>query len=180
MANLKGSKTEQNLMAAFAGESQAHTKYQYYASKAEKEGYQQIGAIFRETALNEKEHAKIWFKLLHGDEVPVTTANLKDAADGENSEWTDMYAGFAKTAKEEGFGQIAALFEAVGRIEKEHEERYRKLLANIESGVVFSRGSELSWHCANCGYSQTGKNAPEICPVCKHPKAYFQIKSENY
>ena len=180
MAELKGSKTEQNLMAAFAGESQAHTKYQYYASKAEKEGYQQIGAIFRETALNEKEHAKIWFKLLHGDDVPATTANLKAAADGENHEWTDMYAGFAKTAKEEGFDKIAALFEQVGQIEKEHEERYRKLLTNIESEIVFSRDSEKTWHCSNCGHTNRGKKALELCPVCKHPRAYFQIKPENY
>ncbi|MCL2411046.1 MAG: rubrerythrin family protein [Treponema sp.] len=180
MAELKGSKTEQNLMAAFAGESQAHTKYQYFASKAEKEGYQQIGAIFRETALNEKEHAKIWFKLLHGDDIPATTENLKDAANGENHEWTDMYAGFEKTAKEEGFDVIAALFNMVGKIEKEHEERYRKLLANIESGVVFARDDSKSWHCSNCGHIATSQKAPELCPVCKHPKAYFQIKPENY
>jgi rubrerythrin len=179
-SSIKGTKTEQNLKAAFAGESQAHTKYQYYASKAEKEGYQQIGAIFRETALNEKEHAKIWFKLLHGDDVPATTANLKDAADGENYEWTDMYAGFAKIAKEEGFDNIAFLFEEVGKIEKEHEERYRKLLANIEKALVFTRDSEQAWHCGNCGHITRGKNAPEICPVCKHPKAYFEIQPENY
>ena len=180
MAELKGSKTEQNLKAAFAGESQAHVKYRYYASRAEKDGYQQIGAIFRETALNEKEHAKIWFKLLHGDEVPATTVNLKDAADGENFEWTDMYAGFAKTAKEEGLAHIAALFEAVGKIEKEHEERYRKLLANIERELVFSRDGDQSWHCGNCGHIAAGKKAPDLCPVCKHPKAYFQIRAENY
>jgi rubrerythrin len=180
MAELKGSKTEQNLMTAFAGESQAHTKYQYFASKAEKEGYQQIGAIFRETALNEKEHAKIWFKLLHGDDVPATTENLKAAASGENFEWTDMYAGFAKTAKEEGFDRIAALFEMVGKIEKEHEERYRKLLANIEGGTVFARSGEEEWHCANCGHIYKGKTAPELCPVCMHPKAYFQIRAGNY
>jgi rubrerythrin len=180
MAELKGSKTEQNLKAAFAGESQAHVKYQYFASKAEKEGYQQIGAIFRETALNEKEHAKIWFKLLHSDDVPATTANLKDAVDGENFEWTDMYAGFAKTAKEEGFDKIAELLEKVGKIEKEHEERYRKLLANIEGGLVFSRDGEKIWQCSNCGHIATGKNAPEECPVCKHPKAYFQIRPDNY
>ena len=180
MAELKGSKTEQNLKAAFAGESQAHTKYQYYASRAEKDGYQQIGAFFRETALNEKEHAKIWFKLLHGDEVPATTVNLKDAADGENFEWTDMYAGFAKTAKEEGHTTIALLFEMVGKIEKEHEERYRKLLANIESGAVFVRDGEQKWHCSNCGHIMTGSKSPEICPVCKHPKAYFQIRAENF
>jgi len=180
MSELKGSKTEQNLMTAFAGESQAHVKYQYFASKAEKEGYQQIGAIFRETALNEKEHAKIWFKLLHNDDVPPTTENLKAAADGENAEWTDMYAGFAKTAKEEGFDRIAALFEMVGKIEKEHEERYRKLLTNIESSKVFAKDNDQLWQCSNCGHTHNGKNALEICPVCKHPKAYFQIKAQNY
>ncbi|MCL2269883.1 MAG: rubrerythrin family protein [Treponema sp.] len=180
MAQLKGSKTEQNLKTAFAGESQAHTKYLYYASKAEKDGYHQIGALFRETALNEREHAKIWFKLLHGDEVPATTVNLKDAADGENYEWTDMYEGFAKTAKEEGLDQVALLFQMVGQIEKEHEERYRKLLANIEGGLVFSRDGDRIWQCANCGHIVTGKKAPELCPVCKHPKAYFQIRSESY
>jgi len=180
MAELKGSKTEKNLKDAFAGESQAHVKYQYYASKAEKEGYQQIGAIFKETALNEKEHAKIWFKLLHGNDVPVTTVNLKDAADGENFEWTDMYAGFAKTAKEEGFNEIAALFEEVGKIEKEHEERYRKLLANIGGNLVFSRDGDQVWQCSNCGHIAIGKKAPDLCPVCKHPRAYFQIKAQNY
>jgi rubrerythrin len=180
MAELKGSKTEQNLKTAFAGESQAHTKYQYYASKAEKEGYQQIGALFRETALNEKEHAKIWFKLLHNDDVPATTANLKDAASGENYEWTDMYAGFAKTAREEGLDKIADLFEGVAKIEKEHEERYRKLLANIEGALVFSRDGDKIWQCSNCGHIIVGKKAPEQCPVCKHPKAYFQIRAENY
>jgi len=180
MAELKGSKTEQNLKEAFAGESQAHTKYQYYASKAEKDGFVQIGAFFRETALNEKEHAKIWFKLLHGDDVPATTVNLKDAADGENFEWTKMYAGFAKTAKEEGLDKIAALFEMVGQIEKEHEERYRKLLSNIEKGVVFARDSEQTWQCGNCGHIVKGKNAPDVCPVCKHPRAYFQLVPSNY
>jgi len=180
MAELKGSKTEQNLMAAFAGESQAHTKYQYYASKAEREGFVQIGAFFRETALNEKEHAKIWFKLLHDKNVPDTKTNLKDAAKGENYEWTDMYAGFAKTAKEEGFNDIASLFEAVGKIEKEHEERYRKLLDNIEASKVFSSDMDKSWHCGNCGHIAFGKNAPELCPVCNHPKAYFQVRAENY
>ncbi|AEF82193.1 rubrerythrin [Leadbettera azotonutricia] len=180
MADLKGTKTEENLKAAFAGEAQAHTKYQYYASKAEKDGYQQIGAIFRETAQNEKEHAKIWFKLLHGDEVPGTETNLKDAAAGEHYEWTDMYAGFAKTAKEEGFTTIAALFEMVGKIEKEHEERYKKLLKNIESSIVFSRDGDQIWQCANCGHIIIGKKAPELCPVCKHPKAYFQIRADNY
>jgi rubrerythrin len=177
---LKGTKTEQNLRAAFAGESQAHTKYLYYASKAEKEGYQQIGELFRETAGNEKEHAKIWFKLLHGDDVPDTLSNLRDAADGENYEWTDMYAGFARTAKEEGFTLIAALFELVGKIEKEHEERYRKLLANIEGGLVFSRDQDQIWQCSNCGHIVIGKKAPELCPVCKHPKAYFRIRAGNY
>jgi rubrerythrin len=180
MAELKGSKTEKNLEAAFAGESQAHVKYQYFASKAEKEGYQQIGAIFRETAQNEKEHAKIWFKFLHKNDVPPTTDNLKAAADGENFEWTDMYAGFAKTAKEEGFADIAVLFEMVGKIEKEHEERYRKLLANVEGGLVFSRDGDQVWQCSNCGHIIVGKKAPEACPVCKHPKAYFQIKASNY
>ena len=180
MADLKGSKTEENLKAAFAGESQAHMKYMYYASRAEKDGYQQIGALFRETAGNEKEHAKIWYKLLHNDTVPETTVNLKDAADGENYEWTDMYAGFAKTAKTEGFDKIAVLFEEVGKIEKEHEERYRKLLANIEKELVFSRQTDEAWQCANCGHIETGKKAPDLCPVCKHPKAYFQILAENY
>jgi rubrerythrin len=180
MAELKGSKTEQNLKAAFAGESQAHTKYQYFASKAEKEGYTQVGAFFRETALNEKEHAKIWFKLLHRDDVPNTKTNLKDAADGENFEWTDMYAGFAAAAREEGFEQIASLFELVGKIEKEHEERYRKLLANIEGGLVFSRDGDQIWQCSNCGHIVVGKKAPEQCPVCNHPQAYFQIRATNY
>ena len=180
MAELKGSKTEENLKTAFAGESQAHTKYQYYASRAEKDGFHQIGAIFKETALNEKEHAKIWFKLLHGDSVPETTVNLKDAANGEHYEWTDMYAGFAKTAKEEGFAHIASLFEKVGEIEKDHEERYRKLLANIEKGIVFERETEEVWHCSNCGHSIKGKKAPEMCPVCKHPKAYFEIRKSNF
>jgi rubrerythrin len=180
MKELQGSKTEANLKAAFAGESQAHTKYLYYASKAEKEGYQQIGALFRETALNEKEHAKIWFKLLHEDNVPDTVTNLKDAAAGENYEWTDMYAGFAKTAREEGFSAIAALFELVAGIEKEHEERYKKLLANIQGGLVFSREGDQLWQCANCGHIIVGKKAPELCPVCKHPKAYFQIRAQNY
>ena len=175
-----GSKTEENLKTAFAGESQAYTKYQYFASKAEKEGYQQIGALFRETAGNEKEHAKIWFKFLHGNDVPATTINLKDAAAGEHFEWTDMYAGFAKTAREEGFTNIAVLFEEVGRIEKEHEERYRKLLANIEGGLVFSRDGEEVWECANCGHIVVGKNAPDICPVCKHPKGFFKIRAKNF
>ena len=177
---LKGSKTEKNLMEAFAGESQARNKYTYYASKAKKDGYEQIAAIFEETALNEKEHAKIWFKLLHDGAVPSTIENLKDAASGENYEWTDMYDGFAKTAKEEGFDHIAYLFEEVGKIEKEHEERYKKLLANIEDGLVFSKDGDKIWKCRNCGHIVIGKEAPEVCPVCNHPQAYFEIKAENY
>ena len=177
---LKGSKTEQNLMTAFAGESQARNKYTYYASKAKKDGYQQIAALFEETANNEKEHAKIWFKLLHGGEIPSTEENLADAAAGENYEWTDMYAEFAKVAKEEGFDHIAFLFEKVAAIEKEHEERYLKLLANVKDGIVFSRDDDRVWQCANCGHVVIGKKAPEICPVCAHPKAYFEIKKENY
>ncbi|MBQ4145230.1 MAG: rubrerythrin family protein [Clostridia bacterium] len=180
MMELKGSKTEANLMAAFAGESQARNKYTYYASKAKKDGYVQIANIFEETAANEKEHAKLWFKLLHGGSIGDTIDNLKDAADGENYEWTDMYATFAKEAKEEGFTEIAALFEGVAKIEKEHEERYRKLLANIEGDLVFSRDGDCVWQCTNCGHIMIGKKAPELCPVCKHPKAYFQIKPENY
>ena len=162
---LKGSKTEKNLQTAFAGESQAHTKYQYYASKAIKDGYVQIGNLFEETAKNEKEHAKIWFKLLHGGEVPSTEINLGDAASGENYEWTDMYAGFAKTAMEEGFTEIAFLFEKVAAIEKTHEERYRKLLGNIKDGLVFSRDEDMIWECLNCGHIVIGKKAPELCPV---------------
>lgn len=177
---LKGSKTEANLQAAFAGESQARNKYTYYASKAKKDGYVQIANIFEETAANEKEHAKMWFKLLHGGSVPSTIENLKDAADGENYEWTDMYAEFAKTARDEGFDDIALLFEEVGKIEKEHEERYRKLLANIEGGLVFSREGDCIWQCSNCGHIAVGRQAPEVCPVCAHPQAYFQIKAENY
>ncbi len=177
---LKGSKTEANLAAAFAGESQARTKYTYYASKAKKEGYEQIADLFLETANNEKEHAKIWFKLLHDGEIPDTVTNLKDAAAGENYEWTDMYATFAKEAKEEGFDHIAFLFEKVGAIEKEHEARYLKLLANVEGGIVFSRDEDMIWQCANCGHIVVGKKAPEVCPVCAHPQAYFQIKAENY
>ena len=177
---LRGSKTEENLETAFAGESQARNKYSYYASKARKEGYVQIANIFEETAANEMEHAKIWFKLLHDGDVPDTATNLKDAADGENYEWTDMYAQFAKDAREEGFDEIAYLFEAVGAIEKEHEERYRKLLANIEGGLVFSRDGDCIWQCTNCGHIVIGKQAPEACPVCNHPQAYFQLKAENY
>ena len=180
MKQLKGSKTEANLMTAFAGESQARNKYTYYASKARKDGYQQIAALFEETANNEKEHAKIWFKLLHDGEVPSTEENLLDAANGENYEWTDMYAKMAEEAKEEGFLQIAALFSGVAKIEKEHEERYRKLLSNINEGIVFSRDGDRVWQCANCGHIVIGKKAPELCPVCKHPKAYFQLKAENY
>ncbi|NLK70747.1 MAG: rubrerythrin family protein [Clostridiales bacterium] len=178
---LKGSRTEANLMAAFAGESQARNKYTFYASKAKKEGYEQIAKLFLETADNEKEHAKIWFKLLQeGGEIASTSENLLDAAKGENYEWTEMYAEFAKVAKEEGFTKIAALFEAVAKIEKEHEERYRKLLANVEEGKVFSKDEETVWQCANCGHIHVGKNAPEKCPVCDHPKAYFQILAKNY
>jgi rubrerythrin len=180
MTHLNGSKTEANLQTAFAGESQARNKYSYYASAAEKEGYHQIATLFQETADNEKEHAKIWFKILHGEQVPDTVTNLKDAADGEHDEWTDMYAGFAKTAQEEGFTKIAALFEMVAAIEKEHEARYRKLLANIGDGLVFSRAGDMIWQCANCGHIVIGKKAPALCPVCAHPKAYFQIKAENY
>lgn len=180
MPELKGSKTEANLMTAFAGESQARNKYTYYASKAKKDGFEQIAAIFAETADNEKEHAKIWFKLLHDGEIPTTLENLKDAAAGENYEWTDMYRTFAEEAREEGFAKIAALFEMVGAIEKEHEERYRKLLQNIEDEVVFSKDGDVIWQCRNCGHIVIGKKAPEICPVCSHPKAYFQVKPENY
>ena len=179
MKELKGSKTEQNLMTAFAGESQAHTKYQYYASKAKKDGYVQMAAIVEETAKNVKEHAKVWFKLLH-DGMAGTSENLKAAAAGENYEWTDMYAGFAQVAREEGFDAIAAKFEMVGAIEKEHEERYRKLLANIEGDLVFSREGDCVWQCSNCGHIVVGKKAPEICPVCDHPQSYFQLRAENY
>ena len=177
---LKGTKTEANLMAAFAGESQACVKYQYYASKAKKDGYVQIGELFEETSRNEKEHAKIWFKLLHDGNVPDTVANLKDAAEGENYEWTDMYKSFAEDAKAEGFDHIAYLFEQVAAIEKEHEERYRKLLANIEEGIVFSRDGDMVWICRNCGHIHVGKTAPEVCPVCAHPKAYFELRAKNY
>ena len=180
MENIKGTKTEKNLQEAFAGESQARNKYTYFASKAKKEGYEQIAAIFLETAENEKEHAKIWFKLLHDGDVPATTENLKAAAEGENFEWTDMYARFAKEAREEGFERIAFLFESVGKIEKEHEERYKKLLANIEDGIVFSRDGDKIWICRNCGHVVVGKEAPEVCPVCAHPRAYFEMNSENY
>ena len=178
--NLKGTKTEANLQTAFAGESQARNKYTYYASKAKKEGYEQIAAIFEETAANEKEHAKMWFKLLHDNDIPSTVENLADAADGENYEWKDMYAQFAKEAKEEGFDRIAYLFEAVGAIEKTHEERYRKLLANVEGGLVFSSEGDAIWECRNCGHIYIGKEAPKICPVCAHPQSFFQKRAENY
>lgn len=180
MHNLKGTKTEANLQAAFAGESQARNKYTYYASKAKKDGYVQIAKLFEETANNEKEHAKIWFKLLHGNTIPSTVENLKDAAEGENYEWTDMYKQFAEDARAEGFDDIAFLFESVGKIEKAHEERYRKLLANIEGDCVFSRDGDMIWECSNCGHIVVGKKAPEVCPVCAHPKSYFMLRAENY
>lgn len=176
---LKGSQTEKNLMAAFAGESMARNKYTYYASKAKKEGYVQLGDLFEETANNEKEHAKIWFKLLH-DGIPSTDVNLQDAASGENYEWTDMYPGFAKAAREEGFTKIAVLFEKVAEIEKEHEQRYLKLLDNLKTGAIFIRDEKVLWQCSNCGHIVLGTKAPELCPVCDHPKAYFQIKATNY
>ena len=179
MADLKGSKTEANLQAAFAGESMARNKYTYFASKAKKEGYVQIAAIFEETAANEKEHAKMWYKLLN-DGIGSTADNLKAAAEGENYEWTDMYAQFAKEARDEGFEDIAKLFEGVAAIEKEHEERYRKLLDNVENGLVFSKDGDMIWQCSNCGHICVGKQAPEVCPVCAHPQAYFQVKAENY
>ena len=176
---LKGSKTEKNLMAAFSGESEARNKYTYYASKAKKDGYVQIAKIFEETAANEKEHAKIWFKILK-DGIGDTVDNLADAASGENYEWTEMYPTFAKEAREEGFEHIAYLFEEVAKIEKEHEERYKKLLENVEGGLVFSRDEEMIWQCSNCGHIVVGKKAPEVCPVCAHPQAYFEIKANNY
>ena len=179
MAEIKGTKTEKNLNAAFAGESQARVKYQFYASKAKKEGYEQIAAIFQETSDNEKEHAKIWYKLLH-DGVADTMTNLKDAADGENYEYIDMYAKFAAEAREEGFNEIAELFEKVGEIEKHHEERYRKLIENIEKGMVFKGDGVTVWKCRNCGYIHIGDSAPEVCPVCNHPQSYFEIQAENY
>ena len=177
---LKGSKTEQNLMAAFAGESQARNKYTYYAQMAREEGMEQIADIFEETARNEQEHAKLWFKALHEDKVPTTAVNLEDAAAGENYEWTDMYATFAKEAKEEGFQKLAFLFEAVGKIEKHHEERYLAFVKNIEVASVFAKEGEVIWQCRNCGYIEAGKEAPEVCPACLHPQAYFEIKKENY
>ena len=177
---LKGSKTEKNLMDAFAGESQSRNKYTYFASKAKKEGYEQIAAIFQETADNEKEHAKLWFKLLCGGDIPTTAQNLADAAAGENFEWTDMYDRMAKEAKEEGFDHIAFLFEEVGKIEKEHEARYKKLLENVQDGKVFEAGEIKIWKCRNCGHIVVGTKAPAVCPVCTHPQAYFEIKAENY
>ncbi len=177
---LKGTKTEKNLMAAFAGESQARNKYTYFASRAKKDGYEQIAAIFEETANNEKEHAKMWFKLLQGGEIASTDENLKAAAEGENYEWTDMYAEFAKVAKEEGFNRIAYLFEEVGKIEKEHEERYLALLENVKENKVFAKDGETVWKCRNCGHIHVGEKALEKCPVCDHPKAHFEVKAENY
>ncbi len=177
---LKGSKTEQNLMAAFAGESQARNKYTYYASKAKKEGYEQIAAIFTETADNEKEHAKLWFKLLHGGEVPSTMENLKDAAMGENYEWTDMYKNFAKVAKQEGFLAIAKMFEGVAKIEAEHEARYNALLENVQKKKCFIKKEAVVWVCRNCGHKHVGKSAPKVCPVCAHPQAYFEVEAKNY
>ena len=180
MKDLKGTKTEKNLQEAFAGESMARNKYRYFASKAKKDGFVQMAAIFEETANNEKEHAKLWYKYLHGGAVPTTEANLEDAANGENYEWTDMYARMAKEAREEGFDEIAAKFEGVAAIEKDHEERYRKLLQNLRDKKVFSKDGDAVWQCANCGHIVIGKDAPEICPVCEHSQAYFQVRAENY
>ena len=177
---LKGSKTEQNLLAAFAGESQARNKYTYFASKARKDGYEQIASIFEETANNEKEHAKMWFKQLNGGEISSTLENLKSAASGENYEWTEMYKEFAETARAEGFDNIAKLFESVGEIEKHHEERYMKLVGNIENNLVFERGEEKVWICRNCGHIYKGKKALKVCPVCKHKESYMEVKAENY
>lgn len=179
MKPLKGTKTEKNLMAAYAGESEARNKYTYYASKAKKDGYVQIASLFEETAANEKEHAKIWFKLLHGG-IASTEANLQDAANGEHYEWAEMYPTFAKEAREEGFEEIANLFEGVAAIEKHHEERYLKLLENVKGALVFSKDGDVIWQCANCGHIVVGKDAPQVCPVCQHPQAYFQLKAENY
>jgi len=180
MGNLKGTKTEANLMEAFAGESQARNKYTYFASKAKKEGYEQIAAFFLETADNEKEHAELWFKYLHDGAVPDTITNLGAAADGEHFEWTKMYADFALDAREEGFTEIAAIFEQVASVEKIHEKRYRDLLANIKAGTVFERENDEDWHCRNCGKIISGKSAPNLCPACKHPQAYFELKQTNY
>ena len=180
MKSLKGTKTENNLMAAFAGESQAANKYAYYAAKARSEGYQQLAGIFEETSGNEREHAKLWFKALHGGIVPDTADNLLDAAGGENYEWTDMYKGFAEEAKAEGFTELAALFESVGKIEKSHEERYRTLLENVKAGKVFAKQEKQVWICRNCGHLHDGMQAPEVCPVCVHPQAFFEIRAVNY
>ena len=180
MKDLKGTKTEKNLQEAFAGESMARNKYTYFASRAKKDGYVQIAAIFEETAQNEKEHAKMWYKLLNGGKVSDTVHNLEDAANGENFEWTDMYDRMAKEADEEGFAEIAEKFRMVGAIEKHHEERYRKLLKNIEDAIVFSREGDCIWQCSNCGHIVIGKNAPDVCPVCDHPQSYFMLKAENY
>lgn len=177
---LKGSKTEANLRAAFSGESEARNKYTFFASKAKKDGYVQIAEIFEETANNEKEHAKLWYKILNGGELSDTMSNLENASDSENYEWTDMYATFAKEAREEGFNDIAILFEGVAKVEKEHEERYRKLLKNVKEGLVFSRDNDMIWECSNCGHIHVGKKAPAVCPVCAHPQAYFKIKAQNY
>ena len=177
---LKGSKTEKNLMTAFAGESEARNKYTYYASKAKKDGYEQISRLFEVTANNEKEHAKLWFKLLKGGEVPSTLVNLLDAAEGEHYEWTEMYAEFAKTAKEEGFNDIARLFEGVAKVEKEHEERYRKLLENVETQTAFKKLDIVVWECGNCGHLHIGTEAPKVCPVCDHPQSYFRVRAVNY
>lgn len=180
MKELKGTKTEKNLMEAFAGESMARNKYTYFASRAKKDGFEQIAAIFEETAANEKEHAKMWFKYLEGGAVKDTRSNLKAAAEGENYEWTDMYDGFAKDAEEEGFTELAAQFRAVAAIEKTHEERYRALLNNVEQKAVFEKSGVTVWECRNCGHIVVGTAAPEVCPVCKHPKAYFEVRKENY
>lgn len=180
MKELKGTKTEANLRTAFAGESEARNKYTYYASKAKKDGYVQIAELFEETANNEKEHAKLWFKLLHGGAIADTMENLKDGANGENYEWTEMYPTFAKEAREEGFDNIARMFEGVAAIEKEHEQRYKKLLENIEGDLVFSKDGDAVWQCINCGHVCVGKKAPQVCPVCAHPQSYFQVKAENY
>lgn len=180
MKNLSGTKTEANLMTAFSGESQARNKYTFYAAKAKKDGYIQISKIFEETAANEQEHAEIWFKYLQGGALAGTVENLQDGADGENYEWSNMYPQFAKEAEEEGFTEIAARFRMVADIEKEHEERYKKLLSNVKDGLVFSREGDCIWQCTNCGHICIGKSAPQVCPVCSHPQSYFQIKPENY
>lgn len=177
---LKGSKTEANLQTAFAGESEARNKYTYYASQAKKDGYEQISNIFMETAENEKEHAKLWFKFLKGGDIPDTATNLKDAAEGENYEWTEMYPGFAKVAREEGFKEIAVLFEKVAEVEEKHEERYLALLKNLEEGIVFKRDEAVIWKCGNCGYIHVGKSAPATCPACKHDQKYFELRATNW